>query len=310
MTAQKTLNIGIYGRVTAQQNSEPVLTTTTKLAGYAQKVMGRILWDTKVDVRPFVVDSEEYTGHPTYMQGSIKQYIEANPQPDLWVPDKIAAFGGYHNQMGRCGEAQLGGKYAAIFSYPISCGSGSTTVHELFHTKRLSHAGTFNINAGERVEYGDGSSYMGNSTLRAGLNMPECVYLGLYTPEELVTITQPGEYVVAAKEIGKRSQRTQVGEWLGLVLDFGGDEFYLSLRKTTGHPDATVGEPSSKLYLHSRDRLLSKSTRYIPDLMPGNHMVVGGHSWHEASPARPSVPFKIEYLEYYREAALVRISTV
>lgn len=281
---------GIWKKVELDSSDESIAEAKAHaqdIAYLVQRDFETLLPNWDIDIRGFSVRTDQYAGKPNFMRTDIKANLAMQDDLGEWVPTNYMAWGDYFKT--RCGEAELNGKWGGVSGYPPSC-DHVTFEHEFGHQLNMGHASTLD-HAGYRVAYGDKTSIMGSGQTRRGLNSPQAVYLGLESSREIHTITHSEQVFLAPIELEPDCLRAN--EYQHLVVVVGRKSYYVSLRKTKGHPHAVLQHPSH-VYVHTWDSHRD-TTRFVPDAVPGT-------DWEH-----PEVPFKLIYREYTRECARVSV---
>jgi hypothetical protein len=240
------------------------------------------LWDVKV--RGFVMRGEDNVHPPNYGRSDIR--IRRAEGLDGFDPNYEMVIGGASGSY--CGQAPIGGFRSVIFP-GVSC-SWKSIVHEWGHNLGLHHAST--LRNGDITEYGDSNnSIMGSGTAVHGLTSPHLVLLGFEHEREIKRITETTQVLICPTEMMKHGMHPD--EWQNVIIEDGGKEFFLSLRKTKGVVYPAAGRSPEKLYIHELTND-AHSVFHSGTLSPGSGRTISNN-------------LRIQYEEYANETARVSI---
>jgi len=250
-------------------------------------------WDIRVF--SFEIDEEgkdcNYMPN-TYCGSDLKRSFDDLPddvKPD-WNPDYWYVYGGYHRTY--CGQAILGGRNGVSYVGNLGCGGADVVNHELGHNFGLHHAST-NYN-GNYVEYGDGTSIMGNRKDRQGLNAVNMYHLGLYDQDEIVNVTKNTELVICPHEIPKEARFSNESVY-NIIKGTDGKMYMVSTRKHRGGQHILKNlNNNDSVWIHEMrnyrsvlvDAISSKADNQVSTIIPG---------------------VKLTHLEYSNEVSRVRV---
>jgi hypothetical protein len=243
---------------------------TINVRGFAWRFEGRM------DPSPI-----NYVAEFTHKQ-ALLGFIDSGACGDF-VPNAYHAIGSYANY---CGLAYPGYMWSVRYGHN-QCGT-KVDIHEILHSVwSLAHAGMISIDGTTTSEYGDATAIMGATGVYfpIGINGPHLHQLGLI---DVCRVTESQTVSLAPAELSYHALREN--EYNGAMVG----NLFLSHRKVRGHRFALPESAEGRIYLHRFAKQKNRTERYRPDLLPGETVTIEGN--------------KIEYLDYTRETATLRIT--
>lgn len=209
--------------------------------------------------------------------------IPDNQKPE-WNPTYWHVLGPRVKNL--CGQASLGGTAGVTYG----CAS-DTTNHELGHNFGLHHARRRKSD-GSIDEYGDGTSIMGNSPNRAGLNAVNMYDLGLYEQYEVRAITTNMQAVICPHELAREIRHDNEIVYNMVKSPVNNQTYFISNRKGKGGFGLYRNSTPGLIYIHLKDR-------------DGGSTLEVSLEVGESSDAIPGVT--VENLEFFNEVNLVEV---